>query len=71
MQRPIAVALTLLLCLQSVVCFLPPTPIAARPATAPARRAGAVQMNGVTDAIQSYVGIWSPTIRTYVADKSG
>lgn len=71
MQRPIVVALSLLLCLQSVVSFLPPTPLAARPVTAPtrSRSAGAVQMNGVTDAIQSYVGIWSPTIRTYVIER--
>ncbi|GAB5034083.1 Hypothetical protein NocV09_01700450 [Nannochloropsis oceanica] len=68
MQRPIAVVLTLLLCFQSVVSFLLPTPIVVRSATAPARGAGAVQMNGVTDAITSYVGIWSPTIRTIVAD---
>lgn len=70
MQRPIAVVLTLLLCFQSVVSFLLPTPIVVRSATAPARGAGAVQMNGVTDAITSYVGIWSPTIRTYVVDQS-
>ncbi len=35
---------------------------------ASARKAGVVQMNGVGDAMQSYVNIWSPTIRTLAAD---